>query len=201
VIKLLLATKNAGKIRELKALLADLDLTLLTPGDLGLDLEVKEEGDTYAQNAAQKALLFAQASGLVALADDSGLEVDVLGGEPGVRSARYAPWQGASDADRRTYLLEKLEDQPRPWTARFRCVVVISKPGGEIRQFQGVCPGEIIPEERGEGGFGYDPIFLLPSLGKTMAELRMGEKNQFSHRARAIQAVRPVLTRMLAAST
>jgi XTP/dITP diphosphohydrolase len=200
VVKLLLATKNSGKIRELKALLADLDLVLLSPADLGLDLEVKEEGDTYAQNAAKKALAFAQASDLLALADDSGLEVDVLDGEPGVLSARYAPWQGASDADRRAYLLDKLRDYPRPWTARFRCVVVIAKPGGETRQFQGVCTGEIIPEERGAGGFGYDPIFLLHSLGKTMAELTMGEKNKISHRARAINAARPVLPRMLADS-
>lgn len=202
--KLLLATNNRGKLVEIQALLKalNLDASLLTPDQIGLDLRVEEDGETYAENAARKAAAFAQASGLLTLADDSGLEVDALGGLPGIRSARFAPQPGATDADRRAYLLEQLHGQLRPWTARFRCTVALMQPestaeGGKIQYAEGNCPGEIIPEERGQNGFGYDPIFLLPELGRTMAELTMEEKNRLSHRARAIRAAKPILLEFL----
>ncbi|MCI0521538.1 MAG: RdgB/HAM1 family non-canonical purine NTP pyrophosphatase [Chloroflexi bacterium] len=195
--KILLASNNPGKLEEMHALLDDLGLELLTPGRLGLDLEVEESGQTYAENAALKARAFAHASGMLTLADDSGLEVDALGGQPGIRSARYLARLGASDADRRAYLLERLRPHPRPWTARFRCAIALASPGGELRFAHGECPGEIIPEERGTNGFGYDAIFLVGGRSQTMAELPSEEKNRLSHRARAIQAIRPLLTDLI----
>jgi XTP/dITP diphosphohydrolase len=110
-----------------------------------------------------------------------------------LHSARFSPKPGATDADRRALLLEQLADKPRPWTARFRCVVALAQPGKDTRYFEGVCEGVIIPQERGNNGFGYDPIFWLPELGKSMAELGMDEKNRLSHRARAVLAARPLL--------
>lgn len=193
--KLLIATNNKGKIRELHAILDPLGLDLITPDDIHLQLEVEEDGATYAENAAKKAISFAQASGLISLADDSGLEVDALGGAPGLYSARYSPKPGAKDADRRAFLLQNLDGKPRPWTARFRATVAVAAPAGGVEWVEGVCEGEIILEERGTGGFGYDPIFLLPGLGKTMAEVPEETKNRLSHRARAVQAARPILVR------
>ncbi|MGQ9832439.1 MAG: RdgB/HAM1 family non-canonical purine NTP pyrophosphatase [Candidatus Villigracilaceae bacterium] len=195
--ELLIATHNRGKLREIQAILSDLRLTLLTPDDLGLALEVVEDGLTYAENAAKKAVLHAKAAGLPALADDSGLEVEALGGAPGIYSARYAPKAGASDADRRAYLLQNLAGKPRPWKARFCAAVAIALPEGNVRIANGECAGVIIPEERGLNGFGYDPIFLLPKIGKTMAELDEDDKNRISHRARALQNARPILEEWL----
>lgn len=197
MFKLLLATNNPGKLEEMQALLADLDLELLTPRMLGLSLEVEENGETYAENAQLKAVAFGRASNLVTMADDSGLEVDALGGAPGLHSARYAPQSGASDADRRAYLLSNLQGKDLPWLARFRCMICLVTPTGQVHFSEGICPGEIIQQERGHNGFGYDPIFLLPELGLTMAELRMDEKNRLSHRARAVIAARPVLLNLL----
>ncbi|MGE5221192.1 MAG: RdgB/HAM1 family non-canonical purine NTP pyrophosphatase [Omnitrophica WOR_2 bacterium] len=191
--KLLLATENKGKIREVEALLRDLDIELITPEMLQLRLEVEENGHTYAENAASKALAYAQSANLFSLADDSGLEVDALGGAPGVHSHRFSPLPEATDADRRTYLLQKLGGHPRPWSARFHCTVALAAPNGNIRFTTGNCPGEIIPQERGQNGFGYDPIFYLPEKGLTMAELSMEEKNLLSHRARAVIAARPLI--------
>jgi XTP/dITP diphosphohydrolase len=194
---LLIATNNTGKADEIKALLRNLDLILITPSDLGISLEVSEDGQTYAENAAKKAMTFAQASGLIAIGDDSGLEVDALGGQPGLRSHRFYPILNGSDADRRKYMLERLEGKPRPWTARFRATIAVASPSGEVNLATGECEGEIIPEERGSNGFGYDPIFFIPDIGRTMAELEMDEKNQLSHRARAIQKSIPFLLEML----
>jgi XTP/dITP diphosphohydrolase len=194
--KLLIATHNRGKLREYAALLASLPLTLLTPDDLGLDLNVVESGDTYADNARLKAVAYAQASGLLALADDSGLEVDALDGAPGVRSARYAL---GDDADRVTALLRALDAAGVPAedrSARFRCVIVLAAPDGRTWQTAGTCEGRIIDAPRGSGGFGYDPIFYLPGHGRTMAELPPAEKNRISHRARAAQALRPLLAQL-----
>jgi len=191
--QLLIATNNKGKVAELCELLTGLQVTLVTPAEIGLTLEVEEDGSTYAENASKKALAFAAASGLVALADDSGLEVDALDGQPGLHSARYSPQPGATDADRRKYLLGKLSGKPRPWLARFRATIAIVAPGQTPRLAEGICEGEIIPGERGTGGFGYDPIFLLTELGLTMAELPMDEKNRLSHRARAVQNAIPIL--------
>lgn len=195
---LLLATGNPGKLREMRALLAELGkIQLLTSQEIELKLEIREDGSTYTENAALKARSYAEAAGLATLADDSGLEVKVLGGAPGLHSARYLPQPGATDADRRAYLLSQLQAYPRPWQARFRCCVAVALPGGELRTFEGICPGEIIPEERGTNGFGYDPVFLLPETGRTMAELSMEEKNRLSHRARAVQAAIPYLRTLL----
>ncbi len=197
-MKLLIATNNPGKLREIQAILEDLPLELLTPAGLGLTLEVEESGTTYAENAALKARAFAEASRLVCLADDSGLEVDALGGEPGIRSARYAPQPDASDADRRAYLLERLKGIPHPpdepgWRAHFHCTVAIATPAGQIAFAEGRCDGFIIPEERGSNGFGYDPLFFMPEWNATMAELSEKTKNQISHRARALRNALPIL--------
>jgi len=198
-MKILLATNNRGKLLEMRALLADLSLELVSPADLGLSLDVLEDGQTYQENAARKALAFARATGILSLADDSGLEVDALDGLPGLHSARFLPQAGATDQDRRKLLLQKLHGKPQPWQARFRCVVAVSSAAGELWFTEGVCPGVIIPEERGQSGFGYDPVFLLPELGKTMAELAMEEKNRLSHRARAVLAARGILEKLLTA--
>lgn len=194
--KLLIATNNHGKIEELKELLNGFGIAFVTPAEINLELEVEEDGSTYRENAGKKALAFAQASGLIALADDSGLEVDALGGAPGLYSARYSPKPGAKDKDRRDFLLQNLADKPRPWMAHFHATIAIATPSGGIEFAEGNCPGEIIPEERGTGGFGYDPIFLLTELGKTMAELEMEDKNRLSHRARAVMNALPVLKKM-----
>lgn len=193
---LLIASGNIGKLREIEAILTDFPVELVLPKQLGLDLDIVEDGATYAENAAKKAAAYSQASGLMVLADDSGLEVDALGGQPGLFSARYAPWPDATDADRRRYLLEKLQGQPLPWPAHFHCTVAIAVPGGEVLFAEGDCPGEIISEERGSNGFGYDPIFYLPEYGQTMAELAPETKNQISHRARAVRAALPILRKL-----
>ena len=211
--KLLIATNNQGKVKELHELLQGMDIDLVTPSQIGLDLDVIEDGLTYAENATKKAVAFAQASNLISLADDSGLEVDALDGAPGLYSARYGSTNGEklSDADRRKYLLSKLQDQPRPWTARFHATIAIAIPKlwsptdllsdmqeQSLHLFVGICEGEIIPTERGTGGFGYDPIFLLPELGRTRSELSMDEKNRLSHRAKAVMNAKDVLKKLFA---
>jgi len=193
--QLLIATNNKGKLIEFQELLIGLPCELVSPADIGLDLDVLEDGLTYAENATKKALAFAKASNLISIADDSGLEVDALNGEPGLYSARYGSTDGKklSDAERRTYLLNKLEDKPRPWTARFKATIAIADTNYQLQTTEGICEGEIIPEERGTGGFGYDPIFLLQGMTQTMAELNMDEKNRLSHRAKAVINARGVL--------
>jgi XTP/dITP diphosphohydrolase len=194
--KLLIATNNKGKVIELQDLLKDTDIELITPADINLDMEVEEDGSTYAENASKKARAFAHASGLISLADDSGLEVDALGGAPGLYSARYHPKSVANDAERRAYMIENLRGKPHPWTAHFHATIAIAVPDQEVRIVEGNCFGEIIPEERGTGGFGYDPIFLFPELNKTMAELEMEEKNRLSHRAKAVMNAIPILKKI-----
>jgi XTP/dITP diphosphohydrolase len=194
--RLLIATHNRGKLREYTALLDGLPVTLVTPDDLGLDLSVVESGDTYADNARLKAAAYAQASGLLALADDSGLEVDALDGAPGVRSARYAL---GDDADRVAALLRALAEAGVPEgdrAARFCCVIVLAAPDGRSWVTEGACAGRIVDTPRGGGGFGYDPVFYLPSHGRTMAELTPEEKNRISHRARAAQRMRAILEQL-----
>ncbi|HPH94703.1 MAG TPA: RdgB/HAM1 family non-canonical purine NTP pyrophosphatase [Anaerolineaceae bacterium] len=190
---LFLATENKGKLRELEHILSALPLRLETPLTRQLSLNVAETGSSYAENAALKALAFARATGLPALADDSGLEVDALDGAPGLYSARFSPKPGAKDADRRAYLLEKLAGLPRPWKAHFHCTIAIATPTEQVFYAEGNCFGEIIPEERGEHGFGYDPVFYMEEYQATMAELAPDLKNQISHRARAAQASLPLL--------
>lgn len=191
--ELLIASSNPGKLSEIQAILGELACELRTPGGIGIQIEVEETGESYAENAALKARAFCNASDMTTLADDSGLEVNALGDLPGLRSARFSPLPNASDADRRRYLLSLLKGKPRPWNARFRCTIALAFPNGEIQFAEGECAGEIIPEERGSNGFGYDPIFLLPELGCTMAELSDQQKNKLSHRARALQAGRPLI--------
>jgi XTP/dITP diphosphohydrolase len=197
--QLLIATNNKGKIKELHDLLKDTGIELITPSQINLDLDVVEDGQTYAENAAKKAVAFAQASGLISLADDSGLEVDALDGAPGLYSARYGSSNGGklSDAERRALLIRNLQDMPRPWMGRFHATIAVAIPNGETQLAEGFCEGEIIPEERGTGGFGYDPVFLLSELRKTMAELSMEEKNRLSHRARAVMLAKPILEKLL----
>jgi XTP/dITP diphosphohydrolase len=195
--KLLIATNNQGKVKEIRAILQNLELDLVLPVDLHLELEVEEDGYTYAENATKKALAFSQVTGLTVLADDSGLEVDALDGAPGLHSARYSTLPNATDADRRAILLLNLSRYPRPWAARFRAAVAIASPGRGVKLAEGICPGEIVPEERGKGGFGYDPIFLLSDINKTMAELQMDEKNRLSHRGQAVRKAIPILVELL----
>ena len=191
--RLLLATGNRHKFNELESLLRGIPYELVFPADTGIDLKVDERGNSFEDNAGLKAQAFAQSSRLLSLADDSGLEVDALGGEPGIYSARYAG-ENATDAQRVDYLLYKLKDVPAgKRQARFRCVIAIAYPGGELHIFSGECPGEITPSPRGEHGFGYDPVFYLPQLGKTMAELPPEVKNQISHRGRAAAKARSFL--------
>jgi len=194
--KVLVATNNRGKVRELAEIFENLKDSLLLPADLGLTLQVAETGQTYAENARLKAVAFARASGLACIGDDSGLEVDALAGAPGLHSARYAG-PGTTDADRRAKLIRELRDIHAPRPARFRCVLAVARPDGEVRVFEGACVGEIILEERGVNGFGYDPIFYLPEYQRTMAELPQEVKNRISHRARAAQAALPYLTALL----
>jgi len=185
MMKLLIATHNPGKVKEYQALLAGLPLELTYPAQEGLDIEVTETGESFAENARLKAAAYARASGLLTLADDSGLEVDALGGEPGIHSARYAG-NGASDEERYRLLLDKLPGVP--WeerTARFRCVIAVATPAGQVHTAEGTCEGIIAFAPQGEHGFGYDPVFYFPEHGMTMAELPPETKNRISHRAKA----------------
>jgi XTP/dITP diphosphohydrolase len=183
-------------VREYRSLFHSMPVTLVTLAEAGIKTVVNEEGATLEENARLKAVALAAESGLPAMADDSGLEVDALGGEPGPLSARYAG-EGATDGERVAYLLKRLAGVPRERrTARFRCVIAVAKPEGEVELCSGECPGLIAFEPAGSGGFGYDPVFYLPELGKTMAELSLSEKNQVSHRGRAARQVPVVLKKM-----
>ncbi len=180
-------------MREFRALLGDCGWELVTPGEIGISLGVAETGATYAENARIKARAFAEASGLPALADDSGLEVDALGGEPGPLHHAKG-WDGANDAERIELLLSHLGSVPSEGrTARFRIVLSLALARDESIEVEGTCEGVIGGEPVGTGGFGYDPVFFLPERGKTMAELSFPEKNEVSHRARAAGALCPRL--------
>jgi XTP/dITP diphosphohydrolase len=223
VALLLLASNNTGKLHEIDSLLSTYPadwcrhLKTVTPADLGIDLDVIENGVTYAENAELKAQAFAAAvrdlipspshgirleDEVLVLADDSGLEVDALDGAPGIHSARYAPNPDQfpsgrpGDAIRRGYLLQQLQAHPKPWHARFRCIIALTRsnhPERGVQFVEGFCPGEIIDQERGNNGFGYDPIFYLSEKGCTMAELTTKDKNLLSHRARALLAALPLI--------
>lgn len=196
--KLLIATHNQGKIREYQTLLAGLPLTVTSLKAEGIDHDVEETGETFSENACLKAATYARMAGIWTWADDSGLEVDALGGRPGVYSARYAG-PGATDRDRYEKLLTELQQSAEgPWTARFRCVVAIALPNQEIYTVEETVEGLITDQPRGEHGFGYDPVFLLPELGKTMAELPAAVKNQISHRGKAAQKAKALLLEKLA---
>ena len=178
--RLVIATGNSGKLREYRELMAGTGFELVA-----FDSEVDEVGGTYAENARLKAETACSRSGLPSLGDDSGVEVKALGGFPGLHSARLAPTQEARTAE----LLRRLEGRKRPWDARFVCVVALAVPGVSTQFFEGECRGEIVPEWRGEAGFGYDPVFLVPGTGKTFGEMPPEEKRLYSHRARAVGAL------------
>ena len=193
MIKLLLATNNQGKLAELRSLLSGLNIELLSPNELNLDIQVQERGLNYLENAVLKAAIFADAAKIWTLADDTGLEVAALDGAPGLFSARYASEPDATDKDRRRYLIQNLEGIPQPWKASFQCIVALVGPEGSPIVTSGSCPGNIIPEGRGHGGFGYDRIFQLEGSGLTMAELTPDQKNELSHRALAVKKIIPIL--------
>lgn len=194
---LLIATTNPGKLREYAAIFGSMPVELRTLADIGISDDVEETGATFAENARLKAEYYMARSGLPTLADDSGLEVAALGGEPGVRSHRYAG-PDATDADRNALLLRNMEHVPyHARLARFVCVVALARPGGPTELVEGVLPGVIEFEPRGTHGFGYDPLFYVLDEDKTLAELPPERKNQISHRARAAEAAREVLMRWL----
>ena len=206
--RLLIGTGNPGKLKELSALLADVPFELISLVDAGIDHDVEETGATFEENAMLKAETYCRLSGLPVLADDSGLEVEALGGEPGVRSSRYAG-DDADDARRIAFLLDKLSVTPPDRRhARFRCVIAIAWPRHQPRSeetqlvelHQGECSGRIIDSPRGSFGFGYDPIFLLPEYSKTMAELTAQEKNDVSHRSIAARKAAESLRRKAGAA-
>lgn len=190
-MRLLIATKNRGKVQEIRALMGvgvRKDVEVITLADVSAVMEPREDGKTFAENARIKALHYAQALKVLCVADDSGLSVDALGGLPGVRSARYAG-EGASDAANNAHLLHELAKYPRPWKAAFVCCATAALPGRVVAEATGKLSGQIVPEPRGQEGFGYDPVFLVDSTWKTLAELPTEEKNRISHRGQAMRAL------------
>lgn len=198
--KLLVATHNKGKVSEFADMLADLDLAWLSLDDAGVTMDVAETGTTFRDNAILKAQAYAAETGLLTLADDSGLEVDALAGAPGVYTARYGG-AGLTHAQRYELLLQNLEGVP--WearTARFRCVIAVAAPDGALQgEAAGVCEGIIALAAAGDGGFGYDPVFFLPEWGQTMAQVGSAVKHQISHRGRAMRLLEPRLRQLLTA--
>ena len=194
---MLIATNNSGKVEEYRRLLGCLPVELTTPSLEGVAEEPEESGDTFQENALIKARFYSEATGLPALADDSGIEVDALNGEPGVRSARYGGLQGR-DEDRNKLLLSNMSNVP--WekrTARFICVVAMVWPGAEEETFQGACQGYVAFEPSGQEGFGYDPLFYYPSFGKTFGQTDAEAKDSVSHRGiaarKAVQRLKEVI--------
>ena len=191
--RLLIGTGNRKKLDELRALLRGVPFDIICPADIGLRQDVAETGVTFEENARLKAVLLASRSGLLTLADDSGLEVDALGGQPGVMSARYAG-ENATDSRRVQYLLSRLAGvSPEERGARFRCVVAIASPHGQVDLCSGECRGFITLEPKGRNGFGYDPVFFIPEIGCTMAELPPEIKHKISHRGQAMAKARALL--------
>jgi len=190
-VKLLIASKNRGKVLEIRSLLGlalQKVVEVVTLAELPDLDQPRESGQTFAENARIKAIHYAKAHRILCIADDSGLSVDALRGLPGVRSARFAG-EGASDAENNAHLLHELAPFARPWKAAFVCVAAAALPHRVVAEATGKVEGEILPEGRGRDGFGYDPLFFVPSLGKTMAELSTEEKNQVSHRGHALRAL------------
>lgn len=195
-MKIVLATRNPHKIQEITAILCDLGAEWIPYSVFGDAPPLTEEGSSLRENAAAKAKAGVTHSGLVTLAEDSALEVDALGGAPGIHSSRFLG-EGATDLDRIQEILRQLRTYP--WhgrTARFRCVVAVAQPGEETAFAEGKCEGYIAWEPKGTAGFGYDPIFYVPEYGKTLAEVGPIQKNQISHRAKALQACRDILVRI-----
>jgi XTP/dITP diphosphohydrolase len=196
--KLLIATRNNHKKRELEAILTGWDVQVLSLDDIAGVPEIVEDGATFAENAIKKARTAADLSGYITLADDSGLEVDALGGAPGIFSARFAGPQADDEANNRKllYLLRNIREDER--TARFVCVIAAAIPADEVHTVRGVCAGKIADHSQGQGGFGYDPLFIPAGLSRSFAELAEAEKNQLSHRGQALLQALPLLRRILA---
>ena len=194
-MKLLIGSNNRHKLDEIRAILPEFEW--VTPAELGIEAEIDETGTTFQENAALKAKAFAERSGLVTVADDSGLAVDALDGRPGVYSHRFCPKAGATDQDRRLYLIGRLSEFPKPWTARFiSCAALYDPTRGDERTVLGTVEGEVLDADRGENGFGYDAIFYVPALGKTFAELSEVEKNAISHRGASFRALRGLMIQL-----
>ena len=193
-MRLILASNNKNKLREFKQLVEGMDIELLSQSEAGLHLDVEETGTTFEENAYLKAKAVTDSLGCAAVADDSGLVVDALGGEPGVYSARYGPGHDASDADRYNYLLNKLGDEKNR-SARFVCCICCTMPDGTVLRSRGECEGEIMHGPKGDGGFGYDPVFKPDAVERGMAELTPDEKNAISHRGKALRAFAEELKR------
>ncbi|HXF81440.1 MAG TPA: RdgB/HAM1 family non-canonical purine NTP pyrophosphatase [bacterium] len=195
-LEVVLATRNPGKVREFLELMRDLPIQVYSLEAFPQIGELPEDGLTYTENAISKAITVARLTGRIAVADDSGLEVDALNGRPGPLSRRFLG-DAASDAARNARILKLLQAvPPERRTARYRAVVAVALPGGEVRTFEGLCEGKIAPAPRGAGGFGYDPIFLVPAYGKTMAQLPLAVKNRLSHRSRAFAAARTYIKKL-----
>lgn len=198
--KIIFATGNVGKMREVKEILRDMDVEVLSMKEAGIETEIEEDGSTFEENAVIKARAVAAAagqSGAIVLADDSGLEIDCLNKEPGIYSARYLG-ENTSYTVKNQNLIDRLKGVPdSERTARFVCVIAAALPDGEVITARGVIEGRIDHEEKGSGGFGYDPIFYVPELGRTTAQLDMEEKNRVSHRARALNAMKTELKKVL----
>jgi XTP/dITP diphosphohydrolase len=196
-MRLLIASHNQGKVKEFQQLFTDFPLEIISLDDAGIEWNVDENGKTFDANARLKAEAYGIAAGLATLADDSGLEVDALGGEPGVLTARFGG-PGLTPQDRNELLLEKMKSVPDGRRqARFLCAIALAWPGKAIQSVAGICEGEIAQGPKGEGGFGYDPIFFLPEFGCTMAELPAEIKNRVSHRARAVAAASELIGTMM----
>ncbi len=196
--KIILATRNKGKISEMQSLMKDFGIEVLSLADVPDLPEVEEDGETFLENSLKKAREISTATGLMALADDSGLVVDALGGAPGVRSARYSG-EDATDEKNNRKLLDEMKEIPDDQRqARFQCVMVLYHPDGEWISAEGSCEGVIAREPSGSEGFGYDPVFFVPSHGKTMAHLSRDEKNAISHRGNALRKLREMLPAFLA---
>lgn len=194
---ILVATHNPGKLNEYADLLSDLPFRWLSLADVGIRTDVEETGHTFQENAVLKAVAYAEASGMLTLADDSGLIIDALNGEPGIYSARYGG-PGLTDSERFRIVLDKMKDiEDKDRGARFHCVIAISVPGGTPQLAYGTIEGKIAYEPRGSNGFGYDPIFFSAAYGQCLAELAPEVKNRISHRAKALEAARPILRRFL----
>ncbi len=196
--RIVVATANLGKFREIVTVLTDLPVDWISLSDLPTIPEPVEDGKTFAENARLKAVYYAKASGLWAMADDSGLQIDALGGAPGVYSARYAG-EPKSDAANNARIIRELAGVPvEKRTARFRCAIALASPERVLAEAEGAIEGVIVDEHRGHNGFGYDPHFLIPSIGKTAAELDPDHKNRISHRGQALRTIRPAIERCLA---
>ncbi len=195
-MEIVVATQDKGKIKEIREVLKGIDVEILSLDEIGLEIEIEEDGRTYSENAVKKAAEVAKRSGKISLADDSGLEIDALNGKPGINSSRFAGIN-ADDREKNLKILEMMKDVPNGKRgARFRCVIAVAEPNGKLYTCEGVCEGEIAESIRGDKGFGYDPIFIIPEYGKTFGELGPEVKDKISHRAKALEKAKELIKRV-----